>query len=494
MKAGVSDAVLSRLSEVIASQMGLNFPKERWRDLERGMGFAAVDFGFKDTESCIRWLISSPLSKSQIEILASHLTIGETYFFRDKRVFEILEEHIFPELICSRKETGKQLRIWSAACSTGEEPYSIAILLSEMIYNLSDWRVTILGTDINPRFLKKASEGVYSEWSFRDIPLWVKEKYFKRSKEGGLEILPHIKNMVRFSYLNLAEDTYPSLLNNTNAMDVIFCRNVLMYFSPEHKEKVVQRLFHSLAAGGWLVVSPGETSQVLSSQFTMVNFAGAILYQKAHSSVDHATCFQPGLYQTLQNDRCKESAAHTLFPDPEKQQLREPRCTLYDEAVVLYEQGRYDEAVEKIGLYLKNSAEESGEPHSEGKAMALLARACANQGKLAEAQKWCEKAIIADKLTPGLHYLLATILQEQDRAGEAVVSLKRALYLDQNYVLAHFALGNLARQQGNLKESAKHFDNALRILRGYDPKDVLPESEGITAGRLSEIIASLIKN
>jgi chemotaxis protein methyltransferase CheR len=125
--------------------------------------------------------------------------------------------------------------------------------------------------------------------------------------------------------------------------------------------------------------------------------------------------------------------------------------------------------------------------------MALLARAYANQGHLAAALEWCDKAIAADKLNAGLRYLRATIRQEQGANDEAMVSLKQALYLDPNFVLAHFALGNLALRQGKLKESDKHFANALWLLSAYRPEDVLPESEGVTAGRLMQIIRSTSK-
>jgi chemotaxis protein methyltransferase CheR len=127
----------------------------------------------------------------------------------------------------------------------------------------------------------------------------------------------------------------------------------------------------------------------------------------------------------------------------------------------------------------------------ETKAMALLAHAYANGGNLTEALLWCEKAIAADKMRAGSHYLRATILQEQNQLDEAVASLRRAIYLDPDFVVAHFALGNLARRQGKMKEVEKHFFNALQLARGYGQNDVLPESEGITAGRLCDIIESM---
>jgi chemotaxis protein methyltransferase CheR len=503
---GIPDTELSKISELIAERTGLHFPVNRLHDLERGICSAAREFGFKDAESCIRWLLSSPLSKEQIEVLASYLTVGETYFFREKKSFEMLEKHLLPDLIRSRQGNEKSLRIWSAGCCTGEEPYSIAILLSKMIPDIKDWNITILSTDINPRFLKKASAGVYTDWSFRDTPLAIKERYFKRTKEGRFEILPSIKKMVTFSYQNLVEDSYPSLLNNTNAMDIIFCRNVLMYFDHEYQRKVIQNLYRCLVDGGWLIVSPSETSHVLFSQFVTFNFPGAILYRKAVAGdkiqvsgfemQDAISKFQDTSYKLqVSSDKMQEIIPPKIilpeepceYPSLKNGVLKaeEIHADPYKEVMALFKQGRFTEATEKIAELLSMKKDDT-------KAMALLARAYANQGHLSEAHEWCEKAILADKLNPGCHYLLATILQERGQTEEAVTSLKRALYLEPDFVLAHFSLGNLTRQQGKLKESEKHLENALTLLHDYPNDEILPEAEGVTAGRLKEIIRLMI--
>jgi chemotaxis protein methyltransferase CheR len=493
MTGTISDTLLSRLSKLLASQIGLHFPRQRWSDLERGIRSALRDFGFKDEESCMQWLISAPLTKNQIEILASHLTVGETYFFRDKKSFEMLADHVLADLIRSRRNTDKHLRIWSAGCATGEEPYSIAILLSKMLPDLTSWNITILATDINPRFLRKASEGIYGEWSFRDTPPWVKERYFRMIKQGRFELLPSVRNMVRFSYLNLMEDTYPSLTNNTNAMDVIFCRNVLMYFNQERQRKVIQNLYRCLVDGGWLFVSPSETSHVLFSELRTVHLGGLICYRKEGGKMRTAEyCMGQDIAFHPATEKTAYSVQHQLdyIPgqEPEITASLEPciqkpaqEATPYEVALKLYERGCYEEAVDTMRFVLS-------ENKTGYEAIALAARAYANQGKLSEAMEWSEKAIAEDKMNPASYYLLATIQQEKGHAGEAVKSLRRALYLDQNFVLAHFTLGNLARQQKKFREAKKHFENALSLLSAYRREDVLPESEGITAGRMIEII------
>ena len=233
----------------------------------------------RDTESGILQLLSSSLTRRQIEILARHLTVGETYFFREQRGLDVLEGRIFPELMRMCKRGNRKLRIWSAGCCTGEEPYTIAMLLDRLFQNDGEWNVTILATDINPAFLDKAAEGLYSEWAFRATPDWVKERYFKQKKNGLFEILPHIRKRVTFSYLNLAEDVYPSVANNRSAMDIIFCQNVLMYFSPEGVRRIGHNFHRSLVSNGWLVVSPAEMSDHFFPQFKSTAFPGAFFLE-----------------------------------------------------------------------------------------------------------------------------------------------------------------------------------------------------------------------
>ena len=508
MRGGVSEELLSQLSAFVADKMGLHFPRERRRDLERGVNALSRELGFEDSESYIDWLLSSSGTRSQIELLASHLTVGETYFFRDKKVFEALEELVLPKLIQSRRESGKHLRIWSAGCATGEEPYSIAILLSKVIPDLRNWNITILATDINPHFLRKAADGLYGNWSFRDPPPGIEEGFFKQTGAGRFEILSRIKELVTFSYLNLVEDTYPSLLNNTNAMDIIFCRNVLMYFLPERARKAIRNLHRSLVDGGCLVVSPSESSHLLFSQFATVRSAGAILYRKAVPSPPPAGTFfckpheKPARPSTpavglvpdhgatpvpvsanirlTSQKKAPKAPLEARNPKPETR----PRFDLYREALALYEEGCYGEAAEKTeGLVSQNA--------SDAKGLSLLARIYANLGRLEKALEWCEKAIAAEKLNPVSYYLMATIFLELGRTKDAVLSLKRALYLDPNLILAHMALGNIARQRGKHKESVKHFENALLLLTTKRPEEILPESEGMNAGRLMEIVQGL---
>jgi len=501
MKKRVPNVLLASLSDFINVQMGLFYPKERWLDLLRAIKAAAKDFGFDDVEECIHWLLSSPLKRNQIEVLATHLTVGETYFFREKKALEAIENHILRKLIPQRRESSKRLRIWSAGCCSGEEPYSIAIMLHKLIPDLNDWDVTILATDINPLFLKKATNGIYRDWSFRGTPLWVKEKYFNKLDNGTYEIHARIKRIISFAHLNLAENTYPSVYNDTNSLDMILCRNVLMYFSKNHVRNIVSRFYDSLIDDGWLVVGPSESSHIFFPQYVSVNFPGAILFRKDLNIKKNIERFEhrdPFLEnrsahyypdEPLTKLSPIESKIEPLTESTEENEQKEQveKGNPYEEALQLYASGSYEQTVETIGHLLKHNRDDT-------EAMILLAKTYANQGNISEALKWCEKAIVKDKLDPEFYHLRAVILHEHDQVEEAKTSLKRALYLDPNFLLAHFMLGNITHQQGKIEESDKYFNNVLSLLSVHDKDEVIPEADGMTAGRLIELIHSVRDN
>ena len=249
-----------------------------------------------------------------------------------------------------------------------------------------------MATDINPHFLKKATQGEYKEWSFRNTPRKAKESYFI-SKGGRYAILPHLKKLVTFSYLNLAEDVYPSLVNSTNGMDIIFCRNVLMYFAPEQAVRVIKNLYHSLVDGGWLIVSPPETSPVLSSRFATINFTGVTVYKKESNRipVKEAIPFTLVSEETpipfipprdLEVQPLLDMQYAPPLPQEDSKPLplkvetiavAEPETTLYEEGRALYQQGQYSEAIKKLLECLPH-------PQDVPKVYSLLVRAYADQG------------------------------------------------------------------------------------------------------------------
>ncbi|HEX7952857.1 MAG TPA: CheR family methyltransferase [Burkholderiales bacterium] len=474
------------MSEFIARGMGLHYPPDRRVDLQRGLAGAAREFGIDDIATCVDWLLSGPPTKAQWQVLASHLTIGETYFFRDRPTLDALTGHILPELIRLRRGRTQRLRIRSAACCSGEEPYSLAILLHRMLPDLKDWHVTITATDINARFLHTAAAGIFREWSFRDVPAAEKARYFTRTADGRYAIIPEIRKMVTFAHLNLVEDAYPSLMTDTNAMDLIFCRNVLMYFAADPMHKVIGKLHRCLVEGGWLAVSPSEASKALFPQFATVNFPGAILFQKKDAARASAAAAPAPVPAALVPEVVAPAPAPAQVPAPPLQAHSDRNAAFDDMAAAqaLYRAGDYAQAAAAL-LAMNETSPLAPE------ACSLLARALANQGNLAPAREWCERWIAVAKMDAAARYLRGIILLEQGDGDEAHAALQRALYLDHDFVLAHVALGNLARSRGKARAADKHFANALQLLHGFQPEEILPESDGLTAGRLTETLTSM---
>jgi chemotaxis protein methyltransferase CheR len=483
----IAQGLLSHLSELMVTRLGLHFPPERWVDLERGLLTAATDFGFGDVDEFCRWLLATPLTRPQVGKLASHLTVGETYFFRDPASFESLESNILPALLRARRDGERRLRLWSAACASGEEAYSLAIAVSRAVPDLDEWNITILATDVNPLFLQKAMAGIYTGWSFRGTPDWVKDYYFVKQGNGRYKVTPQIKRLVTFAPLNLVEDAYPSLLNNTNAMDIIFCRNVLMYFAPGQIERVTGRLRNALVDGGWLITSPAEASHRLFRSFETVEFPGAIFYRREDSSPVPRQSFLPVQLIRQEDDRMRPTAPADT-PD-EQLEVHRPwtppaDSDSLDVANAIFERGGNQAAEEILERRLNSQP-------GDGPSLILLARAQANQGKLQDAYASCQKAILADRLNPTCYYLLAIIAGELGLESEARQAFRRALYLNPDFIVAHYAMGVFARGQGKQAEAEKHFVAALQLLERRPVEDLLPEGDGLTAGRLGAIIRAV---
>jgi len=488
MNRKLTDIELSMVCDVIASRMGLHFPVEKWTMLRRNLVLTAREFGFHDMTGFIQWLLSNTLNKDQIEIFASHLTVSETYFWREPQVFTALTEFILPELIRSKKKGERSIRIWSAGCSTGEEPYSIAIAIHKTIQKIKDWNITILATDINPKALDKAVTGTYGAWSFRNSPAWLKSTWFHNNKNRQYEIIPEIKQMVTFSCLSLVE---MSAISNTNAMDIIFCRNVLMYFTPEWVKRISQNLFHFLSEDGWFVVSSCELSSHVFPQFTPVNFPGAILYRKTKNESAHSFSSEVSMEKELQPTQPLSSKAFIDHRNEVKVVAKEDLQSIQPTMFVVEKLNSLKVKIEKFNPSTLQQTQSTSEESYTDKVFAI--RLLANLSHLEEALSLCNEAIVSYKLSSGLYFLRASILQELDKSSEAIASLKQAIYIDPDYIMGHFALGNLFIRQGNAKNAKRHFNNVLDLLSRCDKDDILPESEGLSVKYIRDIILTILR-
>jgi chemotaxis protein methyltransferase CheR len=212
-----------------------------------------------------------------LEALAEHLTVGETYFFRDPALVAALRTVVLPELI-QRRAPDRRLRIWSAGCSTGEEPYTLAILLQQQMVELDNWDVLLVGTDVNRASLRIAREAVYEPWSFRAVSDEFRARYFHPTgKSNAWQLTERVRRLVRFGWTNLAADplTPPSA-----ELDLILCRNVTIYFDAATTERLYNALIAALAPGGWLVLGPSDPMPNQAHNLERIDAAETVVWRR----------------------------------------------------------------------------------------------------------------------------------------------------------------------------------------------------------------------
>jgi chemotaxis protein methyltransferase CheR len=220
--------------------------------------------------------VDAPLWQAVVDAL----TVGETNFFRQPGWFAQLDAQILRPVIERRRISGpKRLRIWSAGCATGEEAYSLAIMVMQLLPRTDEWNIHIIATDVSGTFLAAAQRAVYREWSLRDVDAAVRAQHFRKLASGQYELAETTRAMVSFEPLNLAApDAWDARLAD---FDLIVCRNVLMYFAVERQRAIAQRLLERLAPDGWLATAPAEATAEWFRPLTPVNFPSAVLFRHA---------------------------------------------------------------------------------------------------------------------------------------------------------------------------------------------------------------------
>lgn len=490
----------------LSGQMGLFFPKEKWKDLEKKLLLISHSFGFKDSVSCMEWLMMKPLTIEQTIILAFHLTIGETYFFRNPALFSALEKFVLPDILL-RKKKDKHLRIWCAGCCTGEEPYSIAILLRQVIGNLKDWKIEILGTDINQDFLRKAKHGCYKKWSFRATPADIINKYFIKNRDGSFTLLPEIIKMVNFFYLNLVDDVYPNIQTGICDVDLLLCQNVLIYFSRDQIEKTILQLSKTVSSKGWLSVSAIETPFINENTLQLRNFTGISFFQKdergevSPKKQDDSLGIELNKKDIYQEDLIPFElnliqGIIPLKPVPEIIREVEKGLTLRDvheKCKALFEEKQYREVITKLNCFLAPYENSQAIFTQYFPSVLLLIRTYANLGEFEIAKEWCKKALHIEKVDPLLHFYYAMIQHSLGEDDEAIHSLRHVLFLDPSFAIAHYMLGTLERKKGNTKVAQRHFSAALDSINNLSADQTIVGMDDLTAGGLKELLIPMLK-
>ena len=428
--------------------------------------------------------LGSSLEEGEFQELLDLITIRETYFFRDQAQFMALERYVLPELLKTRAGTGEPLRIWSAGCSTGEEPYSIAMVLAESLAGAACPPPYILATDVSRGALEAARRGIYGERSLRSTPEPYRGRFFTR--EGETYILnAAIKGMVDFRPLNLMSTPYPTA--DGAGWDVIFCRNVTIYFKPESTKAVVRRFYEILGEGGYLFTGFSESLRYLSKDFLTVQVGGVFLYQRHTAGCDRALKPSTRVGRRRRASVRALQRAQGLQAEPTNEPEPASGGEVHSRARELVDAGLPDQA----GQLLAPELEHSSPPK---KALLLQAEILLNQGCAAEAAVLCEKVIRREPLSVAGHYLLGIIHRTLEEEDQAVEMFKRVVCLRPRHALARFHLGELYVRRNEREAARREYANAIRLLQ--EQGDSLDErfAGGFSAGLLIDTCRSRVED
>lgn len=451
--------VIVQAIELIESRIGIAVGKQyqnEFLDL-------FVRLAQNQPKTFLNQLRDTPESSPEWQRLINTLTIGETYFLREENHFDVLRKHILPKLILRRRKAGQHsLRMWSAGCASGEEPYSIAILVHQFLPDIDSWTIEIHGTDINGFALNTAKHGVYREWAFRHTDTLFRQNYFNKV-DGGYQLKSFIKDRVTFRQHNLIQG-YQS-----NYFDLIFCKNVLLYFEESHIETAENNLYHALKPEGWLFLGQAEALRSNRDRWQTHIFPGSPIYQRPLKGT------QPAEFdlRDILPAQDETQPTHSVSSDN----------TFYAQAVTAVHADDNASAEHYLSLALENN-------HHKTQSHTLLAWIFANRKAVPEAEAHIKAALALDPLHADTHYVSALIALEQDLLPETFRCLQMTLYCDKYHALGAFMLGNLYAQSGQLPKAFSQWAKVQKAIEPLNPADYVSDLSDLKVAQLDALITA----
>lgn len=464
--------VVGRFSAIIEQRLGLRFEDDKkdylaeilrtrlQKSHSTGTGYLnQLELG-TDTEE---WMALSQL-----------LTVPETYFFRHYDQFRAFADVALRNRAASLTETGR-LSILSAGCASGEEAYSLAMMVRESGIDALG-NVSICAADINAAVIDKAMTARYSAWSLRETPPDMLRKWFR--PQGRDHVLNDaIRAAVKFECRNLTVDD--ATFWRPQSYDIIFCRNLMMYFSTQRAQALVARITKALAPGGYLFLGHAETLRGLSSDFHLCHTHDTFYYRRrGHDDVDAPAVefgrpSQQPLFSLADSDSC-ESWVDTIRRSAERIQVLttsqaiRPEKVQWDlgDALQLLHQERFAEALNVIRALPTEAAEDP-------ETLLLKAVLHIHKGQLAEARQVCRQLLASDELHAGAQFVLALCHEEAGDIRAAVDHNQTAAYLDPNFAMPRLHLGLLARRAGNREAARRELEQASVLLQREEPSRLL---------------------
>jgi len=426
--------------------------------------------------------LDSDAAHEELGALAQELTVPETYFFRNVDQFHALTETALPQCMGWRAAQ-KSLRLLSAGCASGEEAYTIAILIREVLADPS-WRVSIDAVDLNGAMLAKAARARFTAWALRETPAEVRQRWF-RSNGNEAVLDDAIRNAVKFTQRNLAEDD--AVLWRPDAYDVVFCRNVMMYFTPPNARRLVARIARSLVPGGFLFLGHAETLRGLSRDFHLCHTHGTFYYQRKDDAELAGPRFAPDagvepapvnarLEAIVEGDdswvdaiRKASERIRTLTQDSEAHasNFAAPRPGWdIGQALDLLRLERFAEALELVRALPVESARDPD-------VLLLHAVLLAHSGQPAGAEEVCLRLLGIDELNAGARYVLALCRESAGDFRGAAEHDQAAAYLDPAFAMPRLHLGLLARRAGEHETARREMAEAMVLLQREDASRLL---------------------
>jgi chemotaxis protein methyltransferase CheR len=473
---------VERFRDLIGRSLGLQFDDAK-------LGFLAevlrrrLDASRQQSDVYLARLEAKSPSEDLRE-LAEELTVGETYFFRHVEQYRAFTEIALPNRLRAAQASGRPLRILSAGCASGEEPYSLAMAVADAALNVSTG-VAVLGVDINPAAVAKAMRARFSPWALRDTPPDLQGRWFRA--EGREFVLDErVRNGVEFEVCNIADEHAP--LWRPESQDVVFCRNVVMYFTPAKAQALVGRLARVLRPGGYLFLGHAETLRGLSNDFHLLHTHGTFYYQRpdgaATPSADVTDASvalpdAPAIVADLMRGTWVESIRRaserieTLTKVPGQQQVSAQPSSArparpWDISLVLrlLREERFTDA---LGLVEALPPEAVNDPE----VLLLRAVLLTHSGRFADAERACERLLSLDHLHAGAHYLLALCREGSGDTSGAVYHDQVAVYLDPGFAMPHVHLGVLGRRTDDRVTARREFEQAIMLLQREDTSRIL---------------------
>ncbi len=479
MIASADSTDVERFRGIVASRLGLSFDDSKLAFLADVLNRRRNTTG-QSSAAYLGRFESLSHGKEELRALAADLTVNETYFFRNQDQFRAMVHNVLPSRITARAGL-RQIRVLSAGCASGEEAYSLAIILRENIPDPS-WTISIRAVDISPAMLAKAKQARYSAWALRETPPEIQRRWFSRADADFL-LNRAIREAVIFEEHNLVEDD-PDLWK-AQSYDVVFCRNVIMYLTPETARAVVGRIARSLVPGGFLFLGHAETLRGLSQDFHLEHTHDTFYYRNKDASelvqrqpeyslplsagagleilpalVEDGATWVDAIrraaerIQTLSdNSQVHHSGRSKASPV----QTASHRAQLLD----LLGQERFDDA---LAFAQTLPAESTADPDSLLLRAALLTHA----GQLQGAETACNELLCIDEMSAGAHYLLALCMEGRGDGAAAAEHDRVAVYLDPVFAMPRLHLGLLARRAGDRASARIEFGRAMTLLQRED--------------------------